>query len=155
MFPALIVRRTFGRVRDGVHMGGTGIIGIGWGGDPVRRGTISCGRTRLHDRTCTDSLSGVEWHRDRRLGHLVIERWLIGMGTAIMLAMRDFAGKRSTTPGCLADIWSFTGTIRCQPSNRCAGDEGRLTGYGDDEQENSSRRTSFHKPRRHVGALRY
>lgn len=155
MFPALLVRRTFGRVRDGVRMGGTGTIGIGWCGNPIRRSTIGCRGTRLHHRTCTDPLGGVEWHGDRRPGHLMVERWLIGMSTAIMLAMRDLASKRSAAPRRLADIRSFTGTARCQPTYGADGDGGRLTGYDDDEQESSSRQMSFHKPRRHVDVLRY
>lgn len=37
------------------------------------------------------------------------ERWLVGMGTAIVLAVCDLASERPTTIGCLADIWSFAG----------------------------------------------
>ena len=59
MFPALWIRRTVGRVMDGVGVGGTGTGIVCGSGDPIRRSPIGRGWTGLHDWTCTNSLSGV------------------------------------------------------------------------------------------------
>lgn len=116
MFPARFIRRTFGRVRDGESVGGTGVNRVCRGSDPIQGCTIGGCWTGLNDWTRADPLGSVQRHRNSRFVGIVTEGRLVRMSCAIVLAVGDLPGERTTTTRCFTDIRSFPGTTSMSAS---------------------------------------